>query len=67
MDVIWFAPPAVLLVGASVTVLLMRRIGAVVDAIADSQRRTRRLEDSLVPVHVETRRARSALDRLERR
>jgi hypothetical protein len=57
----------VLLVGAAATALLLRRIGAAVDAIADAQRRTRRLEDTLVPVHVETRRARRSLDRLDRR
>ena len=53
--------------GAAATALLLKRIGAVVDTVSASQRRAQQLESALVPVHVETRRARRALDHLDRR
>lgn len=65
VDATWFAPPAVLLIGAAATALLLKRIGAVIDAVSDSVRRSDRLEGSLVPVRVETRRARRSLDHLD--
>jgi len=67
VDLTWIAPPAVLLVGAAGVAVLLRRIVAATEEVAGSQRRFRRLEDAMIPVRVETRRARSSIDRLPRR
>ena len=43
------------------------RIAATLDEVGGSRRRVRRLEDALIPVRVETRRARASIDRFPRR
>ena len=62
MDAAWFAPPAVLVVGALGAAALLRRIAAALDDLGASQRRVRRVEDALIPIRVETRRARASID-----
>lgn len=61
------APPAVLIVGAGAIALVARRIVAAVDEVAAAQRRVRRVEDALIPVRVESRRAGRSLDGFDRR
>lgn len=65
MDVefIWFAPVIVLLVGAFGAVVLARRVADASDEVATSLRRFAGLERALVPVRVQTRQARAAVDR----
>lgn len=67
MDTAWIAPPAVLVGGAGVVAMLLRRLVQAVDDLDAARRRTRRLEDSLIPLRVETERARAILDRMRRR
>ncbi|CAN5179792.1 hypothetical protein BH23ACT2_BH23ACT2_17980 [soil metagenome] len=67
MDIAWIAPPVVLVAGAATSALLLRRIGQAVVDLAGSQRRFRRMEDALIPVRVEANRARTSIDRIERR
>lgn len=67
MDLAWIAPPAVLLAGAAGAAVLARRLVAEATELAVARRRLRRLEDALIPVRVETRRARASIDHLDRR
>jgi hypothetical protein len=67
VEAAWFAPPAVLALGALGAAVLLRRIADAVSEVAASQRRFRRLEDAMIPVRVETRRARASIDRFDRR
>jgi hypothetical protein len=63
VDAAWFAPSAVLIAGAAGAAVLLRRLAGAVTELAASQRRLRRLEDAMIPVRVETRRARASIDR----
>lgn len=67
MDVSWFAPVVVLLGGAVAALVLVRRLAEAVADLDASQRRFRRIEHSLIPVRVETRRARASIDRFDHR
>jgi hypothetical protein len=67
VDLAWLAPPAVLLIGAAGAAGLLRAIDRSLEEARASQRRLRRLEDGLIPLRVETRRARASLDRFPRR
>jgi len=67
VDATWIVPPAVLLAGAGATAVLLRRLGEAVQDLEGARRRSRRLEDALIPVRVETRRARDSIARLRRR
>lgn len=67
VDVAWFVPPTVFGIGAAVAVMLLRRIAEAQEELGRSTRRLRRLEDGLIPVRVETRRARESIERLSRR
>jgi hypothetical protein len=67
VDIAWFAPPVALLVGAGGVAFLARRMATALDEVHASQRRLRRVEDSLIPVRVETRRAGRSLDHFDRR
>jgi hypothetical protein len=67
VDLAWIAPPAVLLAGAAGAAVLARRLVVAASELAVAQRRLRRLEDAVIPVRVETRRARASIDRLDRR
>ncbi|QXC61938.1 hypothetical protein KSP35_03725 [Aquihabitans sp. G128] len=67
MDLAWIAPPAVLIAGAAGVAVLLRRIATALDEVATSQRRFRRIEDAMIPIRVEARRARTSIDRLPRR
>jgi len=67
VDAAWFAPSAVVVVGALGAAAMLRRIGETVTELNASRRRIRRLEDALIPVRVETRRARASIDRFDRR
>ena len=67
VDAAWFAPPVVLLAGAAAAAWLARRVDTALHEVRSSQRRLRRVEDSLIPVRVETRRASRSLDRFDRR
>ncbi len=67
VDAAWFAPPAVLTLGALGAAVLVRRIAEALDEVETARRRVRRLEDALVPLRVETRRARASIDRFDRR
>ena len=59
----WILPAAVVTVGAAGIAFLLRRLDAATSDLAASTRRLRRVEDALIPVRVETRRARASLDR----
>ena len=63
----WIAPPAVLGIGAAAAALLVRAISSATDEARDAVRRMNRLEGSLVPLRVETRRTRGSVDRMTRR
>ncbi|MCB0971488.1 MAG: hypothetical protein KDA97_08235 [Acidimicrobiales bacterium] len=67
MDMTWIAPPAVLGIGAAAAALLVRAISSATDEARDAVRRMNRLEGSLVPLRVETRRTRGSVDRMTRR
>lgn len=67
MDVTWFAPVVVLLVGAVVATVLVRRLGIALSDLDASQRRFRRVEHALIPVRVETRRTRASIERIDHR
>jgi len=67
VDATWFAPPVALLLGAGAIAVALRRVVTALDEVATSQRRVRRLEDALIPVRVEARRARRSLDTFDRR
>lgn len=67
MDAIWFAPPVALLIGAVVVLALAVQIGRATDELSAARRRNRRLEDALIPVRVQTRRARASIERLHRK
>lgn len=59
----WIAPAAVVTAGAAGIAVLIRGIDAATSDLAASARRLRRVENALIPVRVETRRARASLDR----
>ncbi len=63
VDVTWFAPLAVLVVGAFVAALLTGRLLLAADDLRASLRRFRRIEHGLIPIRVETRRAQAAIAR----
>jgi hypothetical protein len=67
VDATWIAPSVVFIGGAAASAVLIRRITAAVAELQGSQRRFRRLEDALIPVRVESRRARTSIDRITRR
>lgn len=67
MDALWFASPIALLLGAVAVGLLVVQIGRATDELSGAGRRTRRLDDALIPVRVETRRARASIERLRRK
>ena len=67
MDVSWFAPVAVLLIGAVAAIVLVGRLVSAVAELDASQRRFRRMEHALIPVRVETRRARASIERIDHR
>ncbi len=67
MDVTWFAPVIVLLLGAVGAFVLVRRLAVAAGELAASQRRFHRLEQALIPVRVETRRTRASIERMHRR
>ena len=57
------APLVVLVLGAALAAVLLRRIVVAVEELDESRRRSRRVEDALIPGRVETRRARASIDR----
>lgn len=63
VELIWFAPVTVLLVGAIGVVVLARQVADARDGLASSLRRFVGLERALVPVRVQSQRARAAVDR----
>jgi hypothetical protein len=67
VDAAWIAPPAVLTLGALAAAALARRVAQAADEVRDAQRRFRRLEHALIPIRVETKRARTGIDRLHHR
>jgi hypothetical protein len=67
VDAAWFAPPAVFVLAALGVAALLRRIGAAVEDVGGARDRARRIDGALVPVRVETRRARASIDRFHRR
>lgn len=67
MDVTWFAPVVILLIGAGGAAVLVRRLAIAVAELAASQRRFHRIEQALIPVRVETRRTRASIERISRR
>ncbi|MCB1246029.1 MAG: hypothetical protein KDB69_02040 [Acidimicrobiia bacterium] len=67
MDAIWFASPLALLIGAFAIVMIAVRINQANGDLSRAGRSTRRLEDALIPVRLETRRARSSVDHLRRK
>jgi len=67
VDVSWFAPVAVLLIGAVAAIVLVRKLADAVEDLDVAQRRFRRIEHALIPVRVETRRTRASIERIHRR
>ena len=66
MDASWIAPPAVVGLGAALAALVARSLSDAVDDLRGSLRRSRRLEQSLIPLRLDTRRTREAVERLRR-
>lgn len=66
MDVTWFAPAIVLLIGAVGAFVLVRRLAVAAAELSASQRRFHRLDQALIPVRVETRRTRASIERMHR-
>ena len=66
VEAAWILPSVVLTGGAALAAVLLRRIAVAARELAESQRRLRRLEDSLIPLRVENRRVRRTGDRLSR-
>lgn len=67
MNAAWIIASAVLVIGAVAIFALIRLIAEAVDQMLVSARRFRRVEDAMIPLRVETRRARSSLDHFDRR
>ena len=66
VDAAWIAPSLVLGGGAALAAVILRRIADAVGDVNASQRRLRRLEDSLIPLRVENRRVRRSSERFPR-
>jgi hypothetical protein len=60
------APVLVLLIASAVGALLVRALVQAVEDAREAQRRLRRLEDAMIPLRVESRRARASVERLRR-
>lgn len=67
VDATWIAPPAVLGIGAALVAVLLRALAGAVDDLRTATRRARRIEQSLIPLRVDTRRTSDAVERLRRR
>jgi len=63
VDALWFAPPAVLIAGAAMAAVVLRKLAQAADDVAAARRRAGRLEDALIPLRVDARRAARRLDR----
>lgn len=63
VELIWLAPVMVLLVGAIGVVVLARQVADARDDLSSSLRRFAGVERALVPVRVQSHRARAAVDR----
>ena len=66
VDAAWITPSLVLGGGAALAAVMLRRIADAVQDVNASQRRLRRLEDSLIPLRVENRRVRQSSERFPR-
>lgn len=66
VEAAWILPSVVLAGGAALAAVLLRRVAEAAQELAESQRRLRRMEDSLIPLRVENRRVRRSADRLSR-
>lgn len=67
VDATWIAPPLVLTIGAAAAAALLRAVARATEQADAAQRRFRKVEHALIPVRVETRRVRRAVDRFDRR
>ncbi|MCU1453498.1 MAG: hypothetical protein JWN46_1644 [Acidimicrobiales bacterium] len=67
MASLWFVPTIVLTAGAGGAWWLLRRIAAASGEVHTAARRLDWVQPALVPIRVETERARAAIDRLDRR
>jgi hypothetical protein len=67
VDITWIAPPAIIGVGAVAIAAMLRSLATATAEAQAARRRFRRLEDGLIPLRVETRRARASLDERNRR
>ena len=67
MHLLWFVPTIVLLAGAGGAWLLLRRIADTADDVGVRARRLEELGLRLVPVRSDTDRARTSIDRIQRR
>jgi hypothetical protein len=66
VDAAWITPPVVLATGAAVAAVLARKVQEAAEQARAAGRRFRRLEDGLIPIRVESRRARANVDRMRR-
>lgn len=67
VDTTWIAPPAILGLGAVLAAYLVRAVASATEDARGAMRRFGKLEGSLVPLRVETRRTRESVDRMTRR
>lgn len=67
MDATWFLPIAVVALFAAIALVLLNRLAVAIVELTASLRRLRHLEESMIPLRVETRRARGGTNRLPRR
>ncbi|MGI8757191.1 MAG: hypothetical protein ACR2MB_15325 [Acidimicrobiales bacterium] len=67
MDTAWIAPPTVLIAGSAAIAVLARRLTAAVKELRAAQRRLGRVEQSLIPIRVESRRVAASRVRMQRR
>jgi hypothetical protein len=67
VDLAWLAPPVIVLLGAAGAADAAAGHRPRLEDVEAARRRVRRLDDALIPLRVETRRARESLDRFDRR
>lgn len=66
MDAAWITPPVVLASGAAAVAVLARKLAAATEELRGAGRRFRRVEDAMIPIRVESRTTRAAVERMRR-
>ena len=67
VDVTWFVPVVILLLGAVAVLVVVRQLAQASAELEASRRRFQRIEEALIPLRVEARRTRASNDHLHHR